>query len=149
MFFDLTAEPTGDRTVNLNDITGFGRARNVLANSPDCTTRSLTIVIQAGNATLNSNQQLAASLFLTSTAPYGQVSRANGTADFIGTIFADTVNMVGNVDFSTDTCFLSNVSPALLGVTRAPTRSSTGEPKETQRSSSPVRPKYRRRTNSL
>jgi hypothetical protein len=63
---------------------------------------------------LNSNQQLAASVFLLSGAPYGQVFKATGTSNFIGTIYADTVNLTGTADLSMDTCFLSNVSPALL-----------------------------------
>jgi hypothetical protein len=116
MFFDLAGANLGG-TVNLNGITGFGRAANLADSSPACSTKSLTIVIVDGNASMNSNLSLVASLFLTSRDPYGQVTRANGTADFIGTIFADKVNLVGNVDLSMDTCFLANVSPALLSLT--------------------------------
>jgi Tfp pilus assembly protein PilX len=116
MFFDLTGADTNARTVNLNNVVGFGRDKNLSSSSADCPSRSLTIVIVGGNATLNSNQQLVASLFLTSSAPYGQVSRANGTADYIGSIYADTINLIGNVDISSDTCFVANVSPALLDV---------------------------------
>ena len=72
------------------------------------------IVIVGGNAKLNSNQQLFASLFLTSAAPYGQVLKDNGNSRFIGTIYADNVNLVGNSDISIDGCFLANVSPTLL-----------------------------------
>jgi hypothetical protein len=116
MFFDLKGTNAGG-TVDLNDITSHSRLPNIAATDAACPAKSLTIVIEGGNATLNSNQQLAASLFLTSSAPYGQVSRANGTANFIGTIYADTVNLVGNVDLSMDTCFLANSSPALLALT--------------------------------
>ncbi len=119
MFFDLTgvtATATNARTVDLNDIVGFGRGPNVSDTDAGCVTKSLTIVIEGGNAKLNSNQQLAASLFLTSPSPYGQVTKANGTADFIGTIYADTVNLVGNINLSTDKCFMANASPALLSL---------------------------------
>ncbi len=113
MFFDLKGASVGD-TIDLNAITGFGRTANVAANDAACTTRSLIILVEGGNVKLNSNQQLAASVFLLSGAPYGQVFKANGTSNFIGTIYADTVNLTGTADLSMDTCFLSNVSPALL-----------------------------------
>lgn len=113
MFFDLTAADPGG-TVDLNDIVGFGRAPNLSDGDPACTARSLMILIEGGNVRLNSNQQLAASVFLTSPAPNGQVFKANGTSTFIGTIYADTVNLTGTADLSIDPCFLANVSPALL-----------------------------------
>ncbi len=116
MFFDLSSQPSGQRTVNLNDVTGFGRAGDLDASAAGCPAKSLVIVIEAGNASLNSNQQLFASLILTGTNPYGKVTRANGTADFIGSIYADSINLVGNVDISLDGCFLANLSPSLLDV---------------------------------
>lgn len=115
MFFDLGASDPGG-TVNLNNVSGFGRDPNVSSADAACTTRSLAIVIVGGNAKMNSNVQLAASLFLVSPAPYGALTRANGTAGFIGTIYADSMNLVGNVDMSMDDCFLANVSPALLSL---------------------------------
>lgn len=113
MFFDLRGAEVGG-VVDLNLITGFGRAPNMADGAAACTSKSLVIVIEGGNAKLNSNQQLAASLFLTSSAPNGQVLKANGTSSFIGTIFADNVNLVGTTEISVDSCFLANVSPALL-----------------------------------
>jgi Tfp pilus assembly protein PilX len=113
MFFDLAQMDPGG-TVDLNDITGFSRAENLSSTHPDCTTKSLVIVVDGGNVKLNSNHRLYASLFLTSSAPYGQVLKANGSSEFIGTIYADTVNLTGTADISLDDCFLSNVSPALL-----------------------------------
>ncbi len=116
MFFDLTKGSDLGGTVDLNRIndTAFGREANLADTDPRCTSRSLLIVVDGGNVKINSNQRLFASLFLTSSAPYGQVVKANGTADFIGTIYADRVNLVGNFDASMDTCFLANTSPALL-----------------------------------
>lgn len=116
MYFDLGATDPGG-TVDLNDIVGFGRAPNLSATSPSCTTRSLVIVIDGGNAKLNSNQKLVASLFLTSGAPHGQVIKANGTSNYIGTVYADSVNLIGNTDLSLDECFMDNQSPALMDFT--------------------------------
>ena len=117
MFFDLTKGADLGGTVDLNDFpadTVFARPAGLADTDPGCTERSLLIVVDGGNVKINSNQQLFASLFLTSSAPYGQVVKANGTAQFIGTIYADKVNLVGNFDASMDTCFLANTSPALL-----------------------------------
>lgn len=115
MFFDLAASDYGG-TVDLNDITGFGRDGNLSSTDPGCPSKSLTIVIEGGNAKLNSNQDLFASLFLTGSSPIGQVTKGTGTASFIGTIYADTINLVGTIDISLDSCFLSNGNPALASV---------------------------------
>ena len=113
MFFELTGVNLG-KTVNLNNISGFGRDA-AMSDDAACSTRSLTIVIVDGNAEMNANLSLAASLFLISDNPdYGQLTRGNGTADFIGTIFANKVNLIGNINLSTDLCFRANISPALL-----------------------------------
>jgi hypothetical protein len=116
MFFDLTKGTDLGGTVDLNKIndTAFGREAGLLDTDPRCTSRSLLIVVDGGNVKINSDQRLYASLFLTSSAPYGQVVKANGTAEFIGTIYADKVNLVGTFDASMDKCFLANTSPALL-----------------------------------
>lgn len=113
VYFDLGSTDPGG-TVDLNKITGFGRAADMSATDELCTTRSLIILVDGGNVSLNSTQDLTASLFMLSGAPYGKVSRANGTASFIGTVYADSVNLVGTADLSMDECFLANVSPALL-----------------------------------
>lgn len=113
MYFDLGATDAGG-VVNLNNVLGFGRVANLSAADPQCDTRSLIIIVDGGNVRLNSNQELTASVFLLSGAPHGQVYKANGTSQFIGTLYADTVNLVGTADLSMDACFLDNVSPALL-----------------------------------
>lgn len=109
LFFDLAAADPGG-VVDLDRIIGFGRP----PEPASCAGRSLMIVIEGGNARLNSNRSLVASLVLTSAAPYGQVLKVNGTSDFIGTIYADSVDLTGNTDVSLDRCFLDNPSPALL-----------------------------------
>ena len=113
MYFDVGQSDSGG-TVNLNDVTGFGRTANLSASDAGCTTRSLIIIIDGGNVRLNANQKLTASVFLLSGAPDGQVFKANGNTNFIGTLYADTVDLTGTADLSMDDCFLANVSPALL-----------------------------------
>ena len=115
MFFELSQTDAGG-TVDLNDVTGFSRSgsANLSAGDAACPAKSLVIVVEGGNVKLNSNQQLYASLFLVSGSPYGQVFKANGTSDFIGTIYADTVNLTGTANVSVDECFRANASPALL-----------------------------------
>lgn len=105
MFFDLSGAQLGG-TVDLNDVSGFTPATTC--------TKSLVIVIEGGNAKLNSNQQLAASIFLTSPAPNGQIVKANGTSNFLGTIYADKINLVGTTNLALDDCFVANPSPSLL-----------------------------------
>jgi hypothetical protein len=116
MFFDLNSAPSNQRTVDLNDVTGFSRSAGLSESDPACTTSSLVIVIEGGNVRLNSNQELFASVFLTSSAPYGQVFKANGTAQFIGTLYADNIDLTGTADLSMDACFLDNMSPGLFEI---------------------------------
>ncbi len=117
MYFDLTKTDPGG-VVDLNDLVGFSRPAGLSANDPACTKRSLIIIIEGGNARLSSNQRVAASLFLVSSAPYGQLLKANGTSQFIGTIYADTLNFTGTADIAMDECFVSNLAPGLLQVTQ-------------------------------
>jgi hypothetical protein len=117
MYFDLAKTDLGG-VVDLNKIVGFGREPGLAANHPDCDTRSLIIVIDGGNARLNSNQKLTASLFLTSGAPNGKILKANGTSQFIGTMYGDTADLTGTADLSMDDCFMNNPSPGLLQYTQ-------------------------------
>jgi Tfp pilus assembly protein PilX len=112
MFFDLAGTDLGG-TVNLSDIVGFTRGPNLQADHASCPSRSLVVVVEGGNARLNSNQRLYASIFLTGSAPNGTF-RANGTSLLVGTVFADTVSLSGTADFSMDPCFRANSSPTLL-----------------------------------
>jgi len=114
MFFDLTGAPGNQRLVDLNDITGFSRAPNLSKTDPQCVSKSLLIIVEGGDVKLNSNQELFASVFLISGAPYGQVIKANGTSDFIGTLYADSIDLTGTVDMYLDECFLENPSPGLF-----------------------------------
>jgi hypothetical protein len=115
MYFDLTATDPGG-TVDLNDVTGFDRLPGLAADDPACRTASLVIVVEGGNVRLNGNRRLAASVFLVSGAPYGQVAKANGGSTFIGTLYADTIDLTGTADLWLDECFLHNISPALFDI---------------------------------
>jgi hypothetical protein len=117
MYFDLTNAAPSDRTVNLQDIDGFSRPDGtplpLSAGDPRCDDRSLIVIIEGGNARLSSNKQLAASVFLISSEPYGQILNAGGTSLFIGTIYSDTVSFAGTVDVWMDDCFISHVAPGV------------------------------------
>lgn len=107
LYFDLTASAPGS-VVDLKDLAG-------LWGQDGCADRSLLIVIEGANVRINGNQELAASIVLTSKT-YGEVDKGNGTPDFVGTIFANTVNLAGTIDLSLNSCFLSNLSPSLYSV---------------------------------
>lgn len=113
LFFDLDVNDEPNLRVDLNDIAGWGRPEDPAI----CPTRSLLIVIVGGDAKLNSNRHLSANLVLTSAAPYGHVSKANGTSNFIGTVYADSVDLTGGTRFSLDECFLQNLAPSLVDTT--------------------------------
>ena len=114
MYFDLTASDPGG-VVDLKDVLTHRRSnQNALGpGDPSCKDESLLIIITGGNARFNGNPTLAASLVLTSKAPYGEIIKANGTAGLIGTVFADKLNMVGTLDLSLDQCFLANLAPSI------------------------------------
>lgn len=107
LYFDLTASAPGS-VVDLKDLNG-------LWDQDGCTDRSLLIVIEGANVRINGNEELAASIVLTSRT-YGEVDQGNGTPDFVGTIFANTVNLSGTIDLELNSCFLSNLSPSLYSV---------------------------------
>jgi hypothetical protein len=105
--------------VDLNDlaVTPWNRPADLSATHPSCSAKSLVIIIEGGNARLNSNSTLAASLFLVSDDPYGNVTKANGTSTFTGNIYANNVDLTGTTDLYMDECFMANPSPALSTVT--------------------------------
>ncbi len=109
VYFDLQGSSVG-KTINLND---FGTTWKQVTDP--CPERSLLIVIENGNADMNSNKALAASVVLTSKT-YGNIDKANGNAGFVGTIYANTVNTTGSFETSLNQCFLDNLSPFLFSV---------------------------------
>jgi hypothetical protein len=87
------------------------------ATSPLCVDASLLLVIVGGNAKINSNMDLAASIYLASGAPNGVLQKANGTVDHIGMLYADNIDFAGNLNVSLDGCYVANPPPALFSVT--------------------------------
>lgn len=116
LYFDLAATDPGG-LVDLNQlIPQWSRPPELSAADPACQPRSLLVLISGGNARLNSNSQLAASTFLLSKDPYGNVSKANGASSYTGTLYANNLDLTGTSDMYMDSCFIANPSPALTTV---------------------------------
>lgn len=116
IYFDLTKTDPGGM-VDLNYLTpAWSRPPELDADDPECLSRSLVVIIEGGNARMNSNSQLAASTFLLSKDPYGNITKANGTADYTGTLYANNLDLTGTADLHMDPCFLANPSPLLTTV---------------------------------
>lgn len=116
MFFDL-AETNPGGMVDLNDLTPeWSRLPDLIATDAACQERSLLIIIEGGNARINSNSTLFASTFLMSEDPYGNVTKANGSSKYIGTLYSNNLDLTGTSDLHMDECFLANPSPALTTV---------------------------------
>lgn len=115
LFFDLGAS----ETVDLKPLDGslWSRPRITDAASPLCADASLLVVVRGGNARLNGSTSLAASIYLSGAAPGGHLFKANGTADHIGMLYADTIDMTGNLGVSLDACYVANPPPGLSEVT--------------------------------
>ncbi len=115
LYIDLTAAAANGREVDLNQlaVSPWNRPANLSATDPACPSRSLMVIIEGGDARLNSNSTLAASLFMVSGDPYGNVTKANGTATFTGTISANNLDLTGTSDISLDSCYLANRPPGL------------------------------------
>lgn len=114
LFYDLKGAAQGGE-VDLSGLTRYSRAYPLAANSPQCTSYGAVVVVENGNVKLNSNTVLVASVF-TGPNPYGQVAKANGTGQLIGTLFADSIDMRGTSDVYLDDCFLQNLPGGLLNV---------------------------------
>lgn len=124
MYFDLRAETGGLKTVEFqaND---FGSPSNQNYGKAYCGQRSLIIVVEGGNLTINSSVDLVGALFV----PDGTY-KGNGNHNIIGTLFAKNVDkFTGTAGFSLDgptgppdqtNCFFDNFPGGLLDVT--PTR---------------------------
>jgi type II secretory pathway pseudopilin PulG len=110
MYFDLLK--TGGE-VNLRTITGYDRAPGLAAGALGCGPRSLTIIVNGGNVRANANQKLEASLFVLGEGANGKVF-FNGGLQFIGTLYANKIDLGGNADLHMDECFKANTSPALF-----------------------------------
>jgi hypothetical protein len=114
LFFDLSA----NQTVDLKPLDGslWSRPRLTSALDPLCIDASLLVVVTGGNARLNGTTQLAAYVYLSGSAPGGVLFKANGTADHIGMLYADTLDLTGNLGVSLDPCYMANVPPQLFDI---------------------------------
>lgn len=121
MYLDLRAETGGQKTLDLqaND---FGSPGNQNYGSAHCGQRSLIIVVEGGNLTINSSVDLVGAIFV----PDGTY-KGNGNHQIIGTLFAKNVDkFTGTAGFQLDgpatkqNCFFDNFPGGLLDVT--PTR---------------------------
>lgn len=116
LYFDLTKTDPGGM-VDLNNLSPtWSRPPDLSATDPSCQAKSLLVIIEGGNARLNSNSTLYASTFLISKDPYGNVTKSNGTSTYIGTLYANNLDLTGTTDMHLDACFLANTSPALTTV---------------------------------
>lgn len=117
LFYDLQGSAVGG-LVDLNDLSStYGRATPVAPGDSGCNGRNVVVVVRNGNVRMNSNSVLVASVFALGPAPYGNVTKANGTANLIGTIYARSLDLTGTANVDLDDCFLANPPGGLLNVT--------------------------------
>lgn len=114
LFFDLDADETVDLKPLEDSVWSRGRITDPLNLA--CIDASLLIVVTGGNARLNGDTELAASVYLSGTAGGGQLFKANGTADHIGMLYADTIDLTGDLKVSLDACYIANPPPGLFDV---------------------------------
>jgi hypothetical protein len=111
MYFELTGANAGG-SVNLNDLAVAPWNRD--HDPATCPEQSLLVIIEGGNAKMNSNSKLAAAVYLVSDSPNGNVTKANGTATFTGSVYANNMDLTGTADMWMDQCFIDNPPPTLL-----------------------------------
>lgn len=113
LFFDIGSSDT----VDLGPLSTSLWSRTRLSGSdPLCSDASLLVVITGGNAKMNSNSNLAASIYLAGDAPGGRLTKASGTVNHIGMLYADTLDFTGDINVSLDGCYIANPPPALFDV---------------------------------
>ncbi len=119
LFYEFASSvPASARLVDLNDLssTVYGRSAQLSDSSLSCHSRNVIVVVLNGDVRLNSNQTLVASIFALGPAPYGNVTKANGTSNLIGTLFAKSIDLTGTANVNLDDCFLANLPGQLLNV---------------------------------
>ena len=103
-------------SVSLNATDFPSSFQHNLDSSANCTSNNLTIVVTGGNNGLNyqggnTSPFLAAAIFVPDGALTGR-----GGRNTIGTVYAKSIDLGGNVDFFMDNCFASNPPGATLDV---------------------------------
>lgn len=117
LFYDLQGAAVGG-TVDLNGFNdAYSRPWPLSASDPQCTGRSLFIIIRNGNVKMNANTVITASVFALGPDPYGRVSKLNGSGALIGTIYSREIDLTGTGDIKLDDCFVQNPPGQALDVT--------------------------------
>ena len=119
LFYEFgSSVPSSSRLVDLNDLssTTYGRAAQLGDSAASCHSRNVIVVVLNGDVRLNSNQTLVGSVFAMGPAPYGNVTKANGTSQLIGTLYAKSIDLTGTANIDLDPCFLANLPGQLLNV---------------------------------
>jgi hypothetical protein len=110
-----TPTPNGVLYFKVSSSTTLGNEFSQIADftRSHCGSRSLIIVVEGGNATLNSNTNLTAAVFV----PDGSL-KYNGGAVLEGTVFAKYIDKFnGTANFHLDQCFINNFPGGLFDVT--------------------------------
>lgn len=105
LYFDFKGSAIGS-TVNLDKLA------TTWPPSTTCAARSLLVVIDNGNASMNGNSGVAATVVLTSRT-YGTF-QTRGTSTLVGSVFANTLDLGGTANLKFDACSVSNLSPRLF-----------------------------------
>ena len=105
----------GTQSLNMSNIPSVFK-RTINNDATNCGTNSLTIVVVGPGNGLNfsggnTSPYVVASMFVPDGTLVGQ-----GGSNSIGTIFAKTLDLGGNVDFYMDKCFAANPPGATLNV---------------------------------
>jgi len=117
LFYDFKGAAVGS-TVSLNNLSAYARSSQLASTSGGCANTGLVVVVIDGNVTLNSNTTLVASVFALSTDPtLSQFTKLNGTANLIGTLYANNVDETGTGNITMDGCFIANPPGSLLNIT--------------------------------
>lgn len=116
LFYDLKGPAVGGQ-VDLNQLGDvYSRPAPIDANDPACDGRSVFIVVRNGDVKMNANTTIVASIFALGPAPYGKVSKLNGTGQLIGTLYARELDLTGTGDIILDKCFVQNPPGQALDV---------------------------------
>jgi len=121
LFYDLKGAAVGG-VVLLDDIsqTLYGRPTSTFldADSPSCAPKGgVVVIVKNGNVRLNSTVILQAAIFALGPAPNGNVTKSNGGAQLIGSIYAaNQFDLTGTADIKIDDCYLENMPGPLLDI---------------------------------
>lgn len=114
LFFDVGTNATVDLSPLGSSM--WARARIMNVADPLCIDASLLVVVQGGNAKMDSNMNLAAAVYMAGGAPGGRLTKGNGTVNHVGMLYADTLDFTGNIGISLDSCYMANPHPGLFDV---------------------------------